>query len=172
MVYGAPALGFAALLRHLRAESLQQAERDLTAQVESEKVRIHFYTSLAHELRSPMQLLMGHAYLALEENTSQLTSTQQNALNVILKTCWEVAQAAAPKPFRLSWQRSARGNWWARHKDWHVVVFRRDDGRWATRMQRDGRDPIYLKATATDASWAMEGLDASFAKRFGVKEIA
>jgi hypothetical protein len=86
--------------------------------------------------------------------------------NVILQAGWDAARAAAPKPFRLSWRQSTRGNWWARHKDWHVVVFRRPDGRWATRMQRDGRDPVYLKATATDPSWAMQGLDASFAKRF------
>jgi len=86
--------------------------------------------------------------------------------NVILKAGWAAAQAAAPKPFRLPWCQSARGNWWARHKDWHVVVFRRSDGRWATRMQRDGRDPVYLKTTATDPSWAMEGLDASFGRRF------
>ena len=86
--------------------------------------------------------------------------------NVILKAGWEAASAAAPQPFRLVWHRSARGNWWARHKDWHVVVFRRDDGMWATRMQQDGRPPRYLKATTQDASWAMEGLDTSFGKRF------
>jgi hypothetical protein len=86
--------------------------------------------------------------------------------NVILRVGWEAACTAAPKPFRLSWRQSVRGNWWARHKDWHVVVFKRDDGRWATRMQRDGRDPVYLKTTAADPSWAMEGLNASFGKRF------
>jgi hypothetical protein len=32
--------------------------------------------------------------------------------NVILKAGREAASAVAPKPFRLSWRRSARGNWW------------------------------------------------------------
>ena len=31
--------------------------------------------------------------------------------NVILKAGWEAARVAAPKPFRLPWCQSARGNW-------------------------------------------------------------
>jgi hypothetical protein len=33
-------------------------------------------------------------------------------------------------------------------------------------MQQDGQAPLYLKATTTHASWAMEELDVSFEKRF------
>jgi hypothetical protein len=88
--------------------------------------------------------------------------------NVILRAGWKAAFAVVPTPFQfqLAWRQSARGNWWARYKDWHVVVFRRPDGRWATRMQQDGQAPLYLKATTTHASWAMEELDVSFGKRF------
>ena len=101
-----------------------------------------------------------------DASVSERTRLLELWANVILKAGWEAAKAAVPKPFRLSWRQSARGNYWARHKNWHVVVFRRDDGRWATRMQQDGRPPLYLRTTTEDASWAMEGLDASFGKRF------
>jgi hypothetical protein len=89
--------------------------------------------------------------------------------SVILKVGWETVRAAAPpapEPFRLPWPQSARGNWWPRYRDWHVVVFQRPDGKWATRIQQDGWPALYLKATATEALWAMERLDHAFGRRF------
>jgi signal transduction histidine kinase len=69
------------------AANLQRAECDIAAQAELQKSRSRFYAALSHELRSPTQLLLGHAYLALDEGAGNLSSLQHNSLNVILKTC-------------------------------------------------------------------------------------
>ncbi len=69
------------------ATKLQEVENELAVQTGLQKTRSRFFSALAHELRSPIQLLLGHAYLALEEGTGNLNSLQHNSLTVILKTC-------------------------------------------------------------------------------------
>jgi two-component system sensor histidine kinase ChiS len=69
------------------ADTLQQSETKLAEQMEIDRRRSRFFSALAHELRAPIQLLLGHAYLAVEEGSERLTSLQHNSLTVILKTC-------------------------------------------------------------------------------------
>ncbi len=77
------------------ASNLQRAESELSSQAELQKTRSRFYAALAHELRSPTQLLLGHAYLALDEGAGNLSSLQVNSLNVILKTCEHIQSLVA-----------------------------------------------------------------------------
>ena len=69
------------------ADTLQQSEIKLAEQMEIDRRRSRFFSALAHELRAPIQLLLGHAYLTVEEGSERLTSLQHNSLTVILKTC-------------------------------------------------------------------------------------
>lgn len=68
-------------------QSLRQAENDLAVQVEGEKLRNRFFSALAHELRSPTQLIFGHAVIMLDEGIEHLSQQQHESLKVILKTC-------------------------------------------------------------------------------------
>jgi signal transduction histidine kinase len=77
------------------AGNLQRAENELSSQAELQKTRSRFYAALAHELRSPTQLLLGHAYLALDEGDGNLSSLQRNSMNVILKTCEHIQSLVA-----------------------------------------------------------------------------
>ncbi len=72
------------------AENLRQVEDKLNALTEMDKRRSRFFSALSHELRSPIQLLIGHAYMITEEGLDRLTESQQSSLNVIMKTCEHV----------------------------------------------------------------------------------
>jgi len=68
------------------AERLQQAEQALAAQEALEQQRTRYFAALAHEMRSPIQLLVGHTYMLNLEGMDRLTETQQKSIDVIQKT--------------------------------------------------------------------------------------
>ncbi len=68
------------------AERLQRAEQTLAAQAELEQQRSRYFAALSHEMRSPIQLLVGHTYMLNLEGVDRLTDTQQKSIDVIQKT--------------------------------------------------------------------------------------
>src|SRR5262249_39335058 len=68
------------------ASRLEKAERTVAEQAETDKKRSRYYSALAHELRSPMQLLLGHGHMMTEEGTERLSQGQAKSLSVIMKT--------------------------------------------------------------------------------------
>ncbi|HVO42050.1 MAG TPA: GAF domain-containing sensor histidine kinase [Aggregatilineales bacterium] len=68
------------------ATNLERMEREAAAQDLDNRERARFYAALAHEFRSPMQLILGHAHMVLAQGEERLSPDQRRSLDVILKT--------------------------------------------------------------------------------------
>jgi hypothetical protein len=60
----------------------------------------------------------------------------------------EPTKLAAEPGLFLAWNKSARGSYWVRVRDTHIVVFKRADGQWSARVQRAGSRARYLDEIA------------------------
>ena len=76
---------------------------------------------------------------------------------------WEWEPAEKPGLF-LAWKKSAKGNYWVKVRDTHIVVFKRDDHLWCVRLQRDGHPAKYLKHTDEYVDRWLDALEKSFGK--------
>jgi len=86
-------------------------------------------------------------------------------VNVILAAIHHGHVQPKPEPgLFLEWKKSARGNYWVKVRDTHVVVFKRDDLSWGARIQRDGYGPRYLKTTSDYPDRLMHVLELRFGK--------
>jgi hypothetical protein len=61
-------------------------------------------------------------------------------------------------------KKSARGNYWVKVRDTHVVVFKRADQSWGARIQRDGCRAKYLKTTSDYPHYLLDAIEAAFGK--------
>jgi len=68
------------------AIAVEKAEKRAATSEENEQKRGRFFSAMAHELRSPMQLLLGHATMILADGEDKLTEAQRKSLKVIMKT--------------------------------------------------------------------------------------
>lgn len=72
---------------HLRTEALQQA-RDLA--VSASQNKSVFLATVAHELRTPLQSIMGYTELALESLRALPSNPADHDLQVVLQTCTQL----------------------------------------------------------------------------------
>jgi len=61
----------------------------------------------------------------------------------------------------IVWRTSARGNPWTRIGPAHVVIFQRNEGEWALRLQYDDRGGRFLKRTWPSADAAKLWVEAN-----------
>ncbi|MBN2071808.1 MAG: response regulator [Candidatus Krumholzibacteriota bacterium] len=54
--------------------------RDITAEKEAEKLKSEFYSMMAHEMRTPISVVLGYTQLILEGKTGELTDLQEEFL--------------------------------------------------------------------------------------------
>ena len=89
-------------------------------------------------------------------------------VNVILAAIHHGLVWPKPKPSKpglfLEWKKSARGNYWVKVRDTHVVVFKRSDHKWAARIQRDGCPARYLKFTDLYPFYVIHVVERQFGK--------
>jgi hypothetical protein len=85
--------------------------------------------------------------------------------NVILAAIHQEHVQPKPEPgLFLEWKKSARGNYWVKVRDTHIVVFKRDDQLWGARIQRDGFQARYLRTTTDYPDRLMHVLELQFGK--------
>jgi signal transduction histidine kinase len=68
------------------ARQLADAEKQLVEKEHEEQKRARFFAALAHEFRSPMQLVLGHAHMILAEGEEKFSPDQRRSMDVIMKT--------------------------------------------------------------------------------------
>jgi len=86
-------------------------------------------------------------------------------VNVILAAIHHGHVQPKPEPgLFLEWKKSARGNYWVKVRDTHVVVFKRSDLLWGVRLQRDGYPATYLKYTDEYVDRLLHSVERRFGK--------
>ena len=91
-------------------------------------------------------------------------------LNVILTAAHRGLVRPKPRPgLSLAWKKSARGNYWVKVRDTHVVVFKRADKSWGAnatrRLQRDVSETSDYPHFLLDAVEKQFGKPADFDNR-------
>jgi hypothetical protein len=86
-------------------------------------------------------------------------------VNVILAAARQGLVRPKPRPgLFLAWKKSARGNYWVKVRDTHIVVFKRNDQSWGGRIQRDGDRATYLKTTSDYPHFLLDTIEKRFGK--------
>jgi hypothetical protein len=85
--------------------------------------------------------------------------------NVVLAAARQGLVRPKPRPgLFLEWKKSARGNYWVKVRDTHIVVFKRDDQSWGGRIERAGYRATYLKTISDYPHFLLDAVEKRFGK--------